>query len=392
MGAAALVSAETHKRGSGLVRSPFFQKYLLPGFVFQSVVIGGGYGTGRELVEFFLPYGPLGGLLAMLLVTTVIWSAVCAATFEFARVFKGYDYRTFFKQLLGPAWFLFEILYFTLLFILLGVIASAAGAMLQETFGVPYWVGVVGMMAAVGFLTFRGTSIIEGFLARWSFVLYATYIVFVVWIFLRFGGQITASFTTDGLGWGWISGGVRYAGYNLAAIPPILFCIRHIETREQAIRAGFFAGPITIIPGLLLYLAMLSHYPAIVDQPVPASFLLGILGSRVFQIVFHVVLFGTLIETGTGMIHGVNERIAGVYEERSTAMPPHLRPVVAIGLLVVGALLARFGLMSLIARGYGTVTWGFLAVFVIPILTVGTWKIFVRQRAMVILSEEPPTD
>ena len=52
-------------------QSSVFQRYLLPGFVFQSVVIAGGYGTGRELVEFFLTQGPLGGLLAMLLVSTV---------------------------------------------------------------------------------------------------------------------------------------------------------------------------------------------------------------------------------------------------------------------------------------------------------------------------------
>jgi uncharacterized membrane protein YkvI len=83
------------------VKSPFFRKYLLPGFVFQSVVIAGGYGTGRELAEFFLTYGPLGGLLAMLLVTTTIWSAVCASSFEFSRLFRSYDYRGFFKHLLG---------------------------------------------------------------------------------------------------------------------------------------------------------------------------------------------------------------------------------------------------------------------------------------------------
>ena len=33
----------------------FFRRYLLPGFVFEAAVIGGGYATGRELVEFFLP-------------------------------------------------------------------------------------------------------------------------------------------------------------------------------------------------------------------------------------------------------------------------------------------------------------------------------------------------
>ena len=54
------------------------RKYLIPGFVFQSVVIAGGYGTGRELVEYFLNYGPLGGVLGMFLFTTLIWAFLLA--------------------------------------------------------------------------------------------------------------------------------------------------------------------------------------------------------------------------------------------------------------------------------------------------------------------------
>ena len=82
------------------MKSRFFQKYLLPGFVFQSLVIAGGYGTGAELVEFFLSLGPLTGLLAMG-VATLIWSAVAASSFELARLTQSYDYRTFFTHLLG---------------------------------------------------------------------------------------------------------------------------------------------------------------------------------------------------------------------------------------------------------------------------------------------------
>ena len=61
-----------------------FQRFLLPGFAFKAVVIGGGYATGRELAEFFLPSGPWGGIAAMLL-AMLIWSIVCVATFLFAR-------------------------------------------------------------------------------------------------------------------------------------------------------------------------------------------------------------------------------------------------------------------------------------------------------------------
>jgi uncharacterized membrane protein YkvI len=85
------------------MKASFFRRYLLLGFVFQSIIIAGGYGTGRELVEFFLKYSPLGGLLGMILVAIVVMSLVSAASFEFARVFRCHDYRSFFIQLLGRA-------------------------------------------------------------------------------------------------------------------------------------------------------------------------------------------------------------------------------------------------------------------------------------------------
>ena len=85
-----------------LGKPSFFRRYLLPGLVYQSVVIAGGYGTGRELVEFFMTRGAAGGLLAMG-VTTLIWSAVAMVSFELARVFQAFDYRSFFKVLLRRA-------------------------------------------------------------------------------------------------------------------------------------------------------------------------------------------------------------------------------------------------------------------------------------------------
>ena len=85
-----------------------FQRFLLPGFAFKAVVIGGGYATGRELVEFFVPSGPRGGLMAMVL-ATIVWSVVCTLTFLFARATGSQDYRTFFRHLLGPLWIVFAV-------------------------------------------------------------------------------------------------------------------------------------------------------------------------------------------------------------------------------------------------------------------------------------------
>jgi len=355
-------------------RSSAFRRYLLPGFVFQSVVIAGGYGTGRELVEFFLTQGPMGGLLGIG-VTTVIWSAVSMVTFELARLWGTFDYRHFFQHLLGPGWWLFELCYVGLLLIILAVVAAASGAIMEETFGLNYWIGVVAVMVAVGALVFGGNRAIERFFTAWSFVLYALYFFFFEWCFQRFGPAITANLTAEPAGTGWLWAGLSYAGYNLAVIPPVLATLRLHSTRKETFTAGALTGPIAMIPGLLFFLATVGQYPGIMDARVPANVLLEILGSRAFQVAFQVVLFGTLVETGAGLIHAFNERISGMRKDQDAELHRWIRPAVAVGLLALGTFISRFGLIDLIARGYGTLTVGFIVVYVVPVLTLGVWKI-----------------
>ena len=93
------------------------------------------------------------------------------------------------------------------------------------------------------------------------------------------------------------------------------------------------------------------------------------------------MLFGTLIETGAGLIHGMNERIAKVFEEKKREMPGFARPATAFGLLIAGTLLAGVGLVDLIAKGYGTLTWVFLLVYVAPVLTLGSWRLIRSGQA-----------
>lgn len=361
----------------------WFRRLLLPGLVFQSVVIAGGYGTGRELAEFFLGYGPRLGLLSMILVSTTIWSLVCALSFEFARKVGARDYRAFFKALVGRGWVLYEVCYAGLLVIIMAVIASAAGSILEETFALPYWFGVIGIIAAIGVLVFRGSAAVEKALAGWSAVLYAVYLVLFVWSLMRFGPEIAEAMRApapEGSG-SWPVGGMRYAAYNVALIPALLFATRHLKTRRDAITAGLLAGPLAMIPAILFFTVMAAFYPEIADRPVPANTLLEALGSRTFQIIFQIVLFGTLIETGTGMIHGLNERIGHAVQEAGRTLSVWVRPTVATVLLLLGAFLARFGLIDLIAKGYGYMTWAFWLVYLLPLFTIGVWRLTRRDHA-----------
>ena len=111
-----------------------FRKYFLPGFIFQSLIIGGGYGTGREIVEFFLKFGPVHGLWNML-ITTIIWSVVLALCFELCRIGKNYNYQLFIKDLLGKFWIAYEVLFIFGMILVLSVMGSASGDIINQMIG-----------------------------------------------------------------------------------------------------------------------------------------------------------------------------------------------------------------------------------------------------------------
>ncbi len=352
-----------------------FRKYLLPGLVFQSLVIGGGYGTGRELVEFFLTDGPTAGLLGML-VATLIWSVVLAISFEFARLGRHYDYRSFLRGLLGPGWVAYEAVYLIGLVLVVSVLGSAAGAILEEMLGVPTLVGNVLVIGVVGVLAFYGSALIERVMSVWSFLLYGVFFAVVVLSFQRFGGAIVEVLQTPVGDASWLGSGARYAAYNVGIMPAMLFVVRHLETRREAVTAGLLAGALAMIPGVFIFVAMLAQYPGIESQAVPADYLLQTLGSPVLRITFQIILFGTFIETGIGLVHGFNERVAGMLMERGTAMSGRMRVGIAASMLIVALFVAdAVGLVGIIASGYGALTWGYWVVFVIPVLTIGIWKI-----------------
>ncbi len=355
--------------------SEFFRRYLLPGFVFEAAVIGGGYATGRELVEFFLPAGPWGGLLGMA-VSMLVWSTVLAVSFELARLARAYDYRSFFKLLLGRGWFAFEIAYFLLIVVVLAVMGAAAGEIVHSLFGVPKLVGSLVMVASVGLILFYSSAAIEKFLSLSVGYLYLVYLVFAVWSMVTFGDRIEASFAAEPVGQRWFMAGVTYAGYNVATIPSVLFCIRHLSRRREAVAAGLLAGPLGMLPGVVFYIAMMGYYDEIGVVALPSAFLLAKLQAPWFEWAFQIAVLLTLVDTGVAMLHAINERVAKHFEERRLRMPPLLRPALAVGIMVVSVYAAStIGLVGLIAKGYGLLTWAFIAVLVVPVLTVGLWKI-----------------
>lgn len=353
------------------LRSDWFQRTLLPGFVFQSMVIAGGYGTGRELVDFFLSKGVVGGLLGMLLITVPLWSLVCALTFEVARRAGAYDYRTFARELLGRWHWLYEVTYLAAMLVVVSVVAAAGGEIVSRSLGLPYALGVLVIMVAVGYLVLRGTATVENFLSFWSIALYAVYIAVLIAAFRVFGPEIRSALAAGEITSDWALGGAEYMAYNVGTLPALLFAAHHLKTRRDAMVAGALAGPIAIIPAVFFFVAIAGLGSGMLEETVPSLTLLREIGSPLLLFTFQVILFGTLIETATSLIHAVNERVARAMEEGGQELKSWLRPATSTIVLLGAVVLAQAGLEDLIGIGYRILTYAFWAVFILPLLWFG---------------------
>lgn len=359
----------------------WLQRFLLPGLAFKACVIGGGYATGRELAEYFIPSGPWGGLASMVL-AMAIWSVVCVLTFLFARAMHAFNYRTFFTRLLGRFALLFELSYIAYVIVVLAVFGAAAGSIGLAIFGWPLLYGTLCLIAGIALVTTFGSISVERLFKWVSVFLYLVYAAFLGLALVRFGQRIPPSFAAHAPSEGWAVRGVIYAGYNIIGAVMILPVVRHFTSDRDAIKAGLLCGPLAMLPALIFFVCMCAFYPAIGAQTLPSDFMLRRMNLPIFHLTFQLMIFAALLESGTGAVHAINERLAAAYRARREAeLPNSLRLLAAGGILIGSIFIAnRFGLVTLIAKGYRGLAYLILALYVAPLVTYGVWQLWCHRR------------
>ncbi|MFB6299096.1 MAG: hypothetical protein ABEH65_02430 [Halobacteriales archaeon] len=371
-----------------LLEGPF-GSIILPAIILQSVLIGGGYATGREVVAYGAKFGSAG-----LLAIGAIWlgfTVMSILVFEFSRIFETYDYKEYVKNIIWKGWPLFDVLFAVMATVVIAVMASAAGNIMEQTVGIPYFAGIVGIIIIVAALTYFGASLIERFKTAGTAFLYAAYILFGFIVLSSVWGDVTATFAaadtsyvTDASLPAVLSSGALYVGYNLAIFPAVFFALHRQESRKETVTSGILAGVMMTAPYLLTYLCLMGFYPqeSVMGASVPwLPMLRSVAGPAV--IAFYGIVIGwTLVETAVGAIHAIIDRIDADIERMEMGRFADADGLTRIqsgllggGILVVATLLSRFGIIALVAQGYTIMAYFFIALFAVPTLTIGIVRI-----------------
>jgi uncharacterized membrane protein YkvI len=353
-----------------------FGKLLLPGIILQSVLIGGGFATGREIVEYGGRFGSSGWISGLAIFFG--FSILASLTFEACRQWKVYDYKSLLKKLIGRGWIAYEFSYLLLGILIIAVMASAAGEILNATLGFNVWIGIILIIVIVGFLNYMGENFIARMKTIGTVALFGAYTVFGILVFNSRSSQIFETFLHSNsndpsespgvlfLIWT----GITYVGYNLAVYPATLFTIKQLKSKKESLIAGIIAGLLMTIPWFLTYVAIMAYYPSqeVLGAAVPWLIMLKPFGSNLI-IIFGIVVGWTLIETATGIIHAFIGRIdVDVFQKSQIHLTGQRKALISFIALIAAMLLAQVGIIDLIAKGYSFMAYAMILFYGVPLL------------------------
>ena len=353
-----------------------FKRIVLPGIILQSVLIGGGYATGREIVEYGARFGANGWVSGLAIFFG--FSLMAMLSIEACRQWQVYDYKSLLKKMIGPAWVAYEVIYLLLAILIIAVMASAAGEILNNTLGFNRWVGVFLIVVIVGFLNYKGESVIAKLETIGTIALFAAYLIFSFVVFSNKGSSIVqvfsnwdTSYQQSDSGYGvLIWTGLLYVGYNLGVYPASFFTYRDVQSRRESIIAGFISGVLMTVPWFLTYFALLAYYPDpnVIGATVPWLEILKSFHPALI-VVFGIVVGWTLIETATGVIHAFISRVETEFMVRKNRPLKKISKAYISSLALIAALvLAQVGIIDLVAKGYNLMAYVMIAVYGLPLL------------------------
>lgn len=284
-------------------------------------IIGSGFATGQEILQFFTVYG-LGGIVGAL-ITMAILSLCSAILMNYGYSHRNEEKNEAFLHYCGKIFGIFMD-WFTPIFcfMITVIMISGAGATLNQYFGLPNMVGRVlmaGITAAVTLFGLKRLVDIIGYLG--PFTILITLVIGLITFLRDIKGlaginELIASTPDVPYGVGnssgfWIIAAFLYAAYNLTCCVPFMSEMgMQANTRREAILGGIMGGVLLMLSGLVLGLAMMCNFKEIVGLQIPVLFLAQKI-SPILGALFTAVLIGEIFSTAAPMLWTVANKFGG---------------------------------------------------------------------------------
>lgn len=283
-------------------------KVMQIAFTYIGTIVGAGFATGREILQFFTQYGKWGILTILLSSGLFVWLGT--KMMLLAHDIGASSYEDLNRKLFGRR-FGWWISLFTLI-VLIGVnsvMLAGAGSVFNEHLGMSYQIGLWITLIGTYLLLQKGMNAI---LQLNSIVVPLMIILSLIIIGATLGTPGSARFfsldTDSGMAETWASPFI-YTAFNLSMAQAVLVPIgSQINNRRTLVWGGVIGG---IGIGFMLmagHFALSAHMPGIQQYEIPMGNIAFQLGN-VIQLVYVLLIFMEIFSTFVADIYGVTLQI-----------------------------------------------------------------------------------
>ncbi|MCG7236215.1 hypothetical protein [Corynebacterium sp. ACRQP] len=333
---------------------------------FVGIVVGAGFASGMEALQYFVAYGTNGFFGVILASVTMLFAATAFMTFGSYFLAREHN-EVFYNVTSKPAAFIMDWSAVACMFSVGFVMFAGAGSNLQQSFGWPIWIGAVAMLALmliVGRFDVDKVSSVIGWATPLLVVfvligsIYSFTQVDVNWSEVgNYAQQEVAR--ADGTPYWWL-GALNHTGLNALCGVSMALVMAGDEFDTKSSRlGGILGGVIYAVMLALLVASLLIQVESVNGADMP---LLAVIDNvnPVLGFIMTWVIFLMVFNTCLGMFYALAKRLTSKHPER-------FYPTYAIA-CVVGFGLSFAGFQPLVNSLYPIL--GYLGLFVMAVMTV----------------------
>ncbi len=329
---------------------------------YTGTVIGAGFASGQEILQFFTRFG-YPSFLAILL-STVLFILVGLKLLSAGSHLQVKSFRGITGHVFGPLSPLVDIYLCGAFLLLCGAMYAGAGAIFKEHFGRSFWMG-----AALTAILALGTTLygVKGILAA-NIIIVPLIIVFNVLIFFYvIGHPLQSDVNLNPMPlrlFPLIRSGITYASFNLILSIGVLAPMGGSLRDARPLYIGSILGG--CILGLMLTIgnySLLQYTPEVFAQEIPMLYILTQVGKGVVLSYGVIIWFG-VFTTAIGNLFSATTLISDVI--------PIKPPIVSALATLFGLLLCGMGFSSIVSTFYPMLG-------IIGFITL-TWMLFTKTK------------
>lgn len=371
--------------------------FLALAFVWFTTHFGGGFASGAQVIQYFVRFGWFA--VFMPVISQLIIAIVLYFAWKFALEKKLFDYRDwaneFYKPIQGIMSNVFEITYNLVLVTATAVAFATGGATIEGVLGTPYLLNTLVIAMALFLLTIFGAELVRKSAAIIAILIISGVVIIYLPNVINSFGQITSNVASLR------SGAVQnnenifsafwytllYAGFQTSCIGAYIVHSNILKDKKDAKKAAFWGFILNSTILMLSTLGILAFYnDGVLAESVPALFVVrnGIGSSWMVPLISVLIIFGA-VSTGVNLIYGISKRIVNHLGRNESQIvfkrKERMRNIGASALYIaITWSIAQFGLIPLIARGYGTLGYISIVIIIIPIIVKGIIGLKPKQK------------